>query len=224
MNKNKNKFRYVEAHQIKNRCDFLEKSEIEKHMKLKEDNFELKSENMIKQQNLEKRALAQKMNSEYDEMNKIKQVELEKIITKYKNKKYELETKQGKEKNLHGNNNMLKASLFNNNLTNLTNYDGMLSMNKSVNKSSIKPNPLSENNLRDISALSNKRPETAKSNNFNMGLGSKKPTGKSNISFNISKNNINTNKSLKMFSSATNLKDKYNTIGTRNLEFSSNMK
>ena len=92
---------------------------------------------MNKQQNLEKNAMEQKMNSEFDEMNKIKQVELEKIVTKYKNKKFELETKQGKEKNINDNENMLKATLFNNNLLNFSNIDGMMSINRSINKSSI---------------------------------------------------------------------------------------
>ena len=32
-------FRYVEAHKIKQRCDFLEKSEIDKHMKIKDENY-----------------------------------------------------------------------------------------------------------------------------------------------------------------------------------------
>ena len=137
---------------------------------------------MIKQQNLEKSALAQKMNSEFDEMNKIKQLELEKIVTKYRNKKYELETKQGKEKNIHDNENMLKATIFNNNLTNFSNGDGMLSINKTLNKSSIKMNynnmnpfPFSERsalntlNLKEYSSFS-KRPETTKTKNKNMEL------------------------------------------------------
>lgn len=199
-------------------------------MKLKEENFELKSENMIKQQNLEKSALAQKMNSEYDEMNKIKQVELEKIVTKYKNKKYELETKQGKEKNIHDNENMLKASLFNTNLVNFTNPDNMMSINKSVNKSTLKMNPFSDKNLREISSSYGKRPETAKSKPNTIGLGSKKNATKSNISFNsanlkMNNNPQNINKSLKLFSNSTtvNNKERISSNGAKNLQYNSNL-
>jgi len=136
--------RYVEAHTIKVKCDGMEKGEIEKHMNIKDDNFDLKSENLIRQQSVEKRALAQKMNSEYDQMVKIKQVEIDKILNKYKNKKFDLETKQGKEKNMHEKENLIKANIFNANLVNFSNYDNSNSINKSTNK------PASTNRFNSI--------------------------------------------------------------------------
>jgi hypothetical protein len=152
---------------------------------------------MIKQQNLEKCALAQKMNSEFDEMNKIKQLELEKIVIKYRNKKFELETKQGKEKNIHDNENMLKATIFNHNLTNFSNNDGLMTINKTLNKSSIRMNnnyninPFSERsslntlNLKEYSSFG-KRPETAKTKSKNINLNLNPNT---NTNTNMNKNN-----------------------------------
>ncbi len=218
-----NFFRYVEAHKIKQRCDYLEKAEIEKHLKLKEENFDLKSDNLIKQQNLEKNAFAQKINSEYDEMTKIKQVELDKIITKYKNKKFELETRQGKEKNLHENENLLKANLFNSNLIQL-NLNTVDNMNKTVNnKNSInKLNSFSESKLKDIAPYS-KRNEK---NNLDANANEKK-----NFKINSSNNKTNniecgnnqmilTNKSQKMFNNSISSNNNKKPNYVKNLQYS----
>jgi hypothetical protein len=130
----------------------MEKAEIEKHMKIKNDNFDLKSENLIRQQSLEKSALTQKMNSEYDEMAKIKQVEIDRILNKYKNKKFDLETKQGKEKNMHEKENLLKANIFNANLVNFSNFDNSNFINKSMKKpaSTNRFNSITDVKLKDI--------------------------------------------------------------------------
>jgi len=113
----------------------------------------LKSENLIKQKSLEKNALTQKMNSEFDEMAKIKQIEIDKIVIKYKNKKFDLETRQGKEKNIHENENLMKANIFNSNLINFSNTENTHnSMNKSLNRPST--NLILDSKLKEINPLS----------------------------------------------------------------------
>lgn len=116
----------------------------------------MKSENLIKQQSLEKNALAQKMKSEFEEMAKVKQVEIEKIATKYKNKKFDLETKQGKGKNIYDNENLLKANIFSSNLINYSNSDSIVnSMNKSLNRSNKVPS-ISDSKMKEINPISKK--------------------------------------------------------------------
>lgn len=215
--------RYVDAHKIKERCDFLEKTEIQKHMELKENNFKLKSENLIRQQTLEKNALLQKMNAEYDEMSKIKQQELDKIIVKYKNKKFELESRQGKEKNLHDNENLLKANLFNNNLANFISSDNAATLNKSMNKTFLnKNNFLLESKLKDINCYS-KRSLEVKSTKLPFGNMEKKRSSVTNFNTNTKNAPITQlNKSLKSLnisSGAINCKDKPAFV--RNLQYSS---
>ena len=171
-------------------------------MKTKEENLNLKIDNLIKQQALEKKSLNQKMNTEYDEMTKIKQIELDKIVVKYKNKKFELETKQGKEKNLHENENLLKANIFSSNLTNNVNNE---TMNRSFfNKTSMKMVNLNE-------------PKS----NSKRTLEVNKPSINNNPVFNSSDRKVNTkpqlsklsgnNKSLKNFS-GINLNQNLNSI------------
>jgi len=208
--------RYVEAHKIKQKCDNLEKIEIDKHMKFKQETFDLKSENLIKQQNLEKNALTQKMNSEYDEMEKIKQAELNKIIFKYKNKKFELETKQGKEKNLHDNENLLKANIFNSNLTNFSPSEIVNSMNKSYNKASTtnRLNSLSEAKLKEIAPYSKKN--ELKSLNF-----TNEKSSKANFDSNNNKILNNSNKSQKMFNTGNVASLKPKPALVKSLQYSS---
>jgi len=174
-------------------------------LKIKDENFELKSENLIKQQSLEKSALQQKMNSEHDDMLKIKQIEIDKIVAKYKNKKFELETKQGKEKNLHENENLLKANIFNSNLinNNITNFENSVSINKSMNKPSVNRfNSMAETKLREIAAPYSKRINNISNNDLN---NDKKKVSKGNFSTNFNNSNDSdkqmekTTKSQKMF-------------------------
>lgn len=213
----KNQPRYIEAHKIKAKCNFFEKAEVEKDFKLKEENFALKSENLIKQQSLEKSALAQKMNSEYEEMGKVKQTEIDKIINKFKNKKFDLETKQGKEKNMLQNENLLKANIFN---SNLFNYNFSNSSNNekinSINKSLTNKQPVSVNKFNSVNDLKLKdngdyqKKLEFKGQSNNAFVGNNKRASKNNLSSVSSANyagNINNkqidnseaNKSQKMF-------------------------
>lgn len=160
-------------------------------MKTKEENLNLKIDNLIKQQALEKKSLNQKMNTEYDEMTKIKQIELDKIVVKYKNKKFELETRQGKEKNLHENENLLKANIFSSNLTNNVN-------NETMNRSFFNKTSMKMVNLNEPKSISKRTLEV------------NKPSINNNPVFNSSDRKVNSkpqlsklsgnNKSLKNFS------------------------
>lgn len=187
-------------------------------MKLKNENYSLKSENLIKQQSLEKNALSQKVNSEFEEMAKVKQLEMDKIITKYKNKKFELETKQGKEKNLHENENLLKANIFNSNLINNSNNESLHhSINKSLNKNSNKTMFLSDPKLKEI-GFSSKRTLSKVNNTLNDGSNEKK--NNNNVNF-INKGNGMMNKSLKLFNVGNLGLNKQKPAFIRNLQYSS---
>jgi len=222
-------FRYVEAHSIKVKCDAMEKSEIEKHIKLKDDNFALKSENLIKQQSLEKNALSQKMNSEYEEMAKVKQMEMDKILNKYKNKKFDLETKQGKEKNLHLNENLLKANIFNANLVNFSNSENSEFINKSISKpaSAVRLNSITDVKMKDVGNYLKKPEVKGVSKN---AIGNKRPS-KINLSGVTNANNGNsdkqmgsTNKSVKLFNYSGTAGSRPNPVSVnvnKNLQYSS---
>jgi len=119
------------------------------------------------------------MNSEYDEMAKVKQMELDKINTKYKNKKFELETKQGKEKNIHENENLLKANIFNSNLVNFSNNETIqTTTSKSMKKTSNKMFSFPEAKLMDMQTFSKKNFSKA-GENFNSN---QKKSGESYLS------------------------------------------
>ena len=186
-------------------------------MKLKNENYSLKSENLIKQQSLEKNALSQKVNSEFEEMAKVKQIEMDKIITKYKNKKFELETKQGKEKNLHDNENLLKANIFNSNLISISNNETLHhSMSKSINKITNKTMFLSDPKLKEI-AFSSKRTLSKANNSLNNGSNEKN----NNVSDVNNKGNGTMNKTSKLLNSGNLGLNKPKPAFVRNLQYSS---
>jgi hypothetical protein len=102
--------RYVEAHQIKTKCDIMESKETEKYHKERNEKIRNKSEQLAAKQFLEKNALKQKLDKEFDELKKEKESELEKIFHKFKNRRLDLELQQKHEKVLSENVNLLKAS------------------------------------------------------------------------------------------------------------------
>jgi hypothetical protein len=102
--------RFIEAHLIKTKCDAMERAELEKHNKDRNEKFKNKTDQLNQKHNLERSALKQKLDTEYDMMRKQKEDETIKITLKYKNRKMDLELQQKQEKNLTDNENMLKAS------------------------------------------------------------------------------------------------------------------
>ncbi len=198
-------------------------------MKLKNENYSLKSENLIKQQSLEKNALTQKMNSEFEEMVKVKQIEIDKIVTKYKNKKFELETRQGKEKNLHDNENLLKANIFNSNLTNFSHIETLHYSTSKFSKNSSKMIFNSNLQLKEIPSSGNRGKASLNLNTNGKKKAREGFVSSANANGSYEKNSSNKvfgnmNKSVKLFNIENNnniLSTKPKTAYVRNLQYSS---
>lgn len=96
--------RYVEANVVKSKCDILERKELEKYNKDRNDKIRIKSEQLAQKHILEKNGLKQKVDSEYDEMSSMKTQDYSKLMLKYKNRKLDLEIQQKGERNARENN------------------------------------------------------------------------------------------------------------------------
>jgi hypothetical protein len=106
------KFRFVEAHLIRSKTEIIEKMEIEKYNKDRNEKMKIKIEVLSSKQILDKNALKQKLDIEYDMMKKLKEEEIIKITYKYRNKKTDLELQHKNEKFLGENENLFKKSII----------------------------------------------------------------------------------------------------------------
>jgi hypothetical protein len=110
--------RYVEAHNVRSKCDAIEKRELGKFEKEKAEKIKVRTDQLVVKQNLEKNVLKQKLDFEFSEMNKKKEEEIELLTLKFKKRKMELELQQNAEKSLQNNPKVLKTSILYFNLGN----------------------------------------------------------------------------------------------------------
>jgi len=100
--------RFKEADFAKNKRLAIEKTEIEKFNKSKNNKCQGKLEKLAKKQNLEKNAMRKKIESTIEIMQKEKKHNSDNLFHKYRNTKQELELQQSQESLLINNDNLMK--------------------------------------------------------------------------------------------------------------------
>jgi hypothetical protein len=104
--------RFIEAHQIQQETDKLEKQEYVKYDKEKINKLKTYTDKLTNTHNTERSSLNRKLESEYEIMNKKNKDEVEIINLNYRKKKNELENQQNTEMTINTNVNKLKSSKF----------------------------------------------------------------------------------------------------------------
>jgi hypothetical protein len=104
--------RFKEAQLIKKKADSLEKEDSEKWSKEKNDKVGTNSDNLRSKQLTELKALRKKLDIQNEVLRKERDTGFHTILHRFKNKKFDLEKQQKKEKTLSENENWNKASKF----------------------------------------------------------------------------------------------------------------
>ena len=102
--------KFLDADKLKLKCEQLEKLEIEKLNKEKNDKFKLKAERLEKKQLNELEIAKKKLQDEYNIISVQREKEYDTLMIRFKTRKIELDLQQKQEKNTNTNLNKMKLS------------------------------------------------------------------------------------------------------------------
>jgi hypothetical protein len=102
--------KFMEAEDLKAKCEKIEKEEAERLQREKNDKFMVKCERLEKKQQNEINVAKRKLQDEYNIMLNMKEKEYNKLMTRFKTRKIELDLQQKHEKNANRDLNVIKQS------------------------------------------------------------------------------------------------------------------
>ena len=104
--------KFLEADDLKLKCELIEKKETEKLHQEKNNKFKEKASRLEKKQLQELQVAKRKLQDEYNILVNQREKEYDKLMIKFKTRKIELDLQQKHEKNAHRDINVIKQSKY----------------------------------------------------------------------------------------------------------------